>query len=110
KPLRGSEIEFDVTCAHSWVLRRVGVPVTGHCVAICIELRLDVSQTFDGLTSRWFYFKFQLRRRAVDVQDMRLASVPDSETRCSNRNDRQTNRNQSDKQESASCSAPVKRE
>ena len=48
--LRGSEIKFDVTRSHAWVLRYIGAPVTWHCVAVCIELRLNVSQTLDGLS------------------------------------------------------------
>jgi hypothetical protein len=49
--LRSAEIQFHVTGAHARVFRRLGVPVTWHRVAVCIELRLDVGKIFNGLTS-----------------------------------------------------------
>ena len=80
--LRSAEIKFDVTGAHACVFRRVGVPVSRHRhpVARCIEFGLNISQSFDGLPSWWFHFKFEQRRRAIDVQNMRLTGIPNSKT------------------------------
>ena len=80
KALRSAEINFDITRPHAWVFRGVGVPVTWHCIAVCIKLRLDVGETFDGVPARRFYFKLEQRRRPIDVQNMGLAGVPNSET------------------------------
>ena len=80
EPLRSAEIKFDVTGAHTCVLRRVGMPVSRHRhpIARCIEFWLDVSQIVDGLTNQWFHFKLEQRRWPIDVQNMRLAGIPDS--------------------------------
>jgi hypothetical protein len=91
-------------------LRRIGVPVTWHCIAVCIEFRLNVSQALDGLSGRWFYFKLQLRRRSVNVQDMRLTGIPNSKTGHRNNSERETNGDQPDEKPKSSCAAPVKRE
>src|SRR6266480_929642 len=90
EPLRSPEIKFDVTGAHSCVLRRVGVPVSRHRhpIARCIEFWLNVSQIFDGLTGGWFHFKLEQRRWPIDVQNMRLTGIPDSETRHRNQTER----------------------
>ena len=82
EPLRSAEIKFDVTGTHTCLLRRVSVPVSRHrhSIARCIEFWLNVSQIFDGLTNGWFHFKLEQRRWPVDVQNMRLTGIPNSET------------------------------
>src|SRR6266508_2270778 len=107
--LRSTEVKFDVTSAHAWVLSRVGVPVTWHCVAGRIELRLNVGKIFDGLASGWFHFKLEQRRRAIDVQNMRLTGIPNSETGHRNDAKGETNHYQPGEKPKPSCAAPVKR-
>src|SRR6266480_1351270 len=112
EPLRSPEIKFDVTRAHSCILRRVGVPVSRHRhpIARCIKLGLNVSQTFDGLTRWRLYFELQLRRRSIDVQNMRLTGIPNSKS--GHRNDTKGNANgyQPDEKPKSSCAAPIKRQ
>ena len=108
--LRSSEIKFDVARAHAWVLRRIGVPVTWHGVAIGIELGLNIRETFDGLPSRWFYFKLKQRRRPINVQNMRLTGVPNSKSGHRNNTKRYTNSYQPDEKPKSSCAAPIKRQ
>ncbi len=86
------------------------VPRHRHLVERGIELGLNVSQIFDGLTSWWFHFKLQQRCRPIDVQNMRLTSIPDSETGHRNDTERQANRYQAGEKPKPSCAAPVKRE
>src|SRR4030095_6779451 len=88
EPLRSAEIQFHVTGARARIFRRVGVPVTWHRVAVCIELGLDVGKIFDGLTSGWFHFKLEQRRRAIDVQNMWLTGIPNSDTGHRNKTER----------------------
>src|SRR6185312_7466802 len=108
--LRSSEIKFYVTRAHPWVLRRIGMPVTWHRIAIRVELGLNVCQTFDGLTSRRFYFEFQQRRRPIDVQNMRLTGIPNSKPGHRNDTKRHTNGYHPDKKPKSSCATPIKRQ
>ena len=86
------------------------MPVAWHCVAVCIELRLNVSQTLEGLAGRWFHFKLQLRRRPIDVQNMRLTGIPNSKSGHRNDTKRYTNGYQPGKKPKSSCAAPIKRE
>src|SRR5262245_45575642 len=67
KTLRSAEIEFDIARAHARIFGRVGVPIAWHCVAVCIELWLNVGETLDGLPRRGFHFEFQQRCRPIDV-------------------------------------------
>src|SRR4029077_3125464 len=86
EPLRSAEIKFDVTGAHTCILRGLGVPISRHRhpIARGIEFWLNVGQTFDELTRGWIHFKLEKRRWPIDVQDMRLTGIPDSETRHGN--------------------------
>ena len=82
--LRRAKIKFDVASAHAGVFRCVRMPVTRHRHPIerCVKLRLNFGKAFDGLAGRRFNFKFEQRRRAIDVQNMRLSRVPNSKYGC----------------------------
>ena len=44
--LRRAKIKFDVTGAHARIFSRLCVPVPRHCIAVSVELRLNVSKSF----------------------------------------------------------------
>ena len=84
------------------------MPVPWHRISVCIELGLSVSQTLDGLASGWSHFKLEQRRRAIDVQNMRLTGIPNSKSGHGNDTKRKTNCDQPEKKPNLSCAAPVK--
>src|SRR5882724_84148 len=47
--LRRAEVEFDVASTHTGVCRCIRMPVTRHCVAVRVQLRLNVGKTFERL-------------------------------------------------------------
>ena len=91
QPLRRAKIKLDVTGAHARIFRPLCVPITRHRITVSVELRFSVSKSFEGLTGRRFHFEFEMRCRTVEVQNMRLSCIPNSETGRSDRCDRDTN-------------------
>src|SRR5438552_4851690 len=105
--LRGAKIKLDVASADARIFRRLCVPVPRHPIAVGVEFRLNVSKSFEGLASWRFHFEFEKRCRPIEVENMRLSCIPNSQTRCSDGCDRDTNHHQPDEQPDASHAAPV---
>src|SRR5262249_25653564 len=67
----------------------------------------NVSKSFEGLTSWRFHFEFEKGCRPIEVENMWLSGIPNSQTRRCDGRDRDTNHYQPDEQPDASHSAPV---
>src|SRR5437899_331821 len=105
--LRRAKIKFDVASADARIFRRLCVPITRHPITVGVEFRLNVRKSFERLTSWRFHFEFEKRCRPIEVENMWLSCIPNSQTRCSDGCDRDTNHHQPDEQPDASHAAPV---
>src|SRR6058998_1975674 len=79
--LRRTKIKLDVASADARIFRHFCVPVTRHGITVGVEFRLNVSKSFEGLPGRRFHFEFEKRCRPIEVENMWLSGIPNSQTR-----------------------------